>query len=188
MKKVWKKVLAFGLCGVLIFSVMPPLPVMAKNVQRNIATNSNAEKNENTPVATKSNADTANKATLSNALRAANSLGDIWDDWSGKTSFEFLNGTQGDGSEKKPFLIKNREQLMGLSELAAMGMMIPDAGGADYPGDYSGCFFALGGNIDMQGVDWIPIGFYGDSSESAGPIVNAFQGDFDGNGYTIRNF
>ena len=64
MKKVWKKVLAFGLCGVLIFSVMPPLPVMAKNVQRNIATNSNAEKNENTPVATKSNADTANKATL----------------------------------------------------------------------------------------------------------------------------
>lgn len=187
MKKVWKKVLAFGLCGVLIFSVMPPLPVMAKNVQRNIATNSNAEKNENTPVATKSNADTANKATLSNALRAANSLGDIWDDWSGKTSFEFLNGTQGDGSEKKPFLIKNREQLMGLSELAAMGMMIPDAGGADYPGDYSGCFFALGGNIDMQGVDWIPIGFYGDSSESAGPIVNAFQGDFDGNGYTIRN-
>ena len=187
MKKVWKKVLAFGLCGVLIFSVMPPLPVMAKNVQRNIATNSNAEKNEDTPVATKSNADTANKATLSNALRAVNSLGDIWDDWSGKTSFEFLNGTQGDGSEKKPFLIKNREQLMGLSELAAMGMMIPDAGGADYPGDYSGCFFALGGNIDMQGVDWIPIGFYGDSSESAGPIVNTFQGNFDGNGYTIRN-
>lgn len=39
-----EKVLAFGLCGVLIFSVMPPLPVMAKNVQRNIATNSNAEK------------------------------------------------------------------------------------------------------------------------------------------------
>ena len=48
---------------------------------------------------------------------------------------------------------KQREQLMGLSELAAMGMMIPDAGGADYPGDYSGCFFALGGNIDMQGVE-----------------------------------
>ena len=89
MKKVWKKVLAFGLCGVLIFSVMQPLPVMAKSVQRNIATNSNAEKNENTPVATKSNADTANKATLSNALRAVNSLGDIWDDWSEKRALNF---------------------------------------------------------------------------------------------------
>ena len=104
------------------------------------------------------------KASLSNAVRAINSLGNIWDSWSGKTSFEFLNGTQGDGSESRPFLIKNREQLMGLSELTAMGMTVPDAEGADYAGDYTGCFFALGGNIDMQGVDWIPIGFYRDSS------------------------
>ena len=35
------------------------------------------------------------KASLSNAVRAINSLGNIWDSWSGKTSFEFLNGTQG---------------------------------------------------------------------------------------------
>ncbi len=29
-----------------------------------------------------------------------------------ETSFEFLNGSQGEGTEEKPYLIKNREQLM----------------------------------------------------------------------------
>ncbi|WP_333645467.1 hypothetical protein [Lacrimispora sp.] len=117
----------------------------------------------------------------------SSSLGDVWDAWSGKTSFEFLSGSQGEGTEERPYVIKNREQLMGLSELAAMGMMIPEAEGAHYAGDYSGGYFALGGNIDLQGVDWIPIGFYRDSSENAGEIPYPFSGCFNGNGYTIRN-
>ncbi|MFT4104991.1 MAG: hypothetical protein QM657_04445 [Lacrimispora sp.] len=117
----------------------------------------------------------------------SSSLGDIWDAWSGKTSFEFLNGSQGEGTEARPYVIKNREQLMGLSELAAMGMTVPEAEGSHYTGDYSGCYFALGGNIDLQGVDWIPIGFYRDSSESAGEVPYPFGGYFNGNGYTIRN-
>ncbi len=120
-------------------------------------------------------------------LTAASSLGDIWDTWSGKTSFEFLSGNQGEGTEEKPYLIKNREQLMGLSELTAMGMLVPEAEGAKYAGDYSGCYFALGENIDLQGVNWIPIGFYWDSSEIAGEVPNSFNGHFDGNGKTIRN-
>lgn len=86
-----------------------------------------------------------------------------------------------------PFSIKNREQLMGLSELAAMGMTVQEGARNDYAGDYSGCCFALGGNLDLQGIDWIPIGFYGDSTEAAGEITNVFEGDFDGNGYTIKN-
>lgn len=121
------------------------------------------------------------------ALAASSSLGDIWDSWSGKTSFEFLSGNQGKGTEKRPYLIKNREQLMGLSELAAMGMTVREAEGTDYAGDYSGCCFALGGNIDLQGVDWIPIGFYRDSSEMAGDVPYPFSGQFDGNGYTVKN-
>ncbi|MFR3730022.1 hypothetical protein [Lacrimispora sp.] len=120
-------------------------------------------------------------------LAAASSLGDIWDTWSGKTSFEFLSGSQGEGTEEKPYLIKNREQLMGLSELTAMGMLVPEAEGAKYAGDYSGCYFALGADIDLQGVNWIPIGFYRDSSENAGEVPNPFCGYFDGNGKTIRN-
>ncbi len=115
------------------------------------------------------------------------SLGDIWDAWAGKTSFEFLSGNQGEGTKEKPFLIKNREQLMGLSELTAMGMMVPESGQTKYAGDYSGCYFALGGNIDLQGVNWIPIGFYRDSSENAGEVPYPFSGEFDGNGYIIKN-
>ncbi|WP_312427795.1 hypothetical protein [Lacrimispora sp.] len=115
------------------------------------------------------------------------SLGDIWDAWAGKTSFEFLSGNQGEGTKEKPFLIKNREQLMGLSELTAMGMMVPESGDTKYAGDYSGCYFVLGGNIDLQGVNWIPIGFYRDSSENAGEVLYPFSGEFDGNGYTIKN-
>ena len=118
---------------------------------------------------------------------ASSSLGDIWDAWAGKTSFEFLSGSQGEGTKEKPFLIKNREQLMGLSELTAMGMMVMEAEGTKYAGDYSGCYFALGGNIDLQGVDWIPIGFYRDSSESTGIVPYPFSGEFDGKGYTIKN-
>uniref|UniRef100_UPI0006D17827 hypothetical protein n=1 Tax=Clostridium sp. NkU-1 TaxID=1095009 RepID=UPI0006D17827 len=32
---------------------------------------------------------------------ASSSLGDIWDTWAGKTSFEFLSGTQGEGTKEK---------------------------------------------------------------------------------------
>ncbi|WP_349673845.1 Ig-like domain-containing protein [Lacrimispora sp.] len=126
-------------------------------------------------------------ASLLSTVPSSSSLGDIWDSWSGKTSFEFLSGSQGEGTEEKPYLIKNREQLMGISELTAMGMMVPDAEGAKYAGDYSGCYFALGANIDLQGVDWIPIGFYQDSSEKAGDVSHTFNGFFDGNGKTIKN-
>ncbi|MCQ5385680.1 hypothetical protein NO348_12700 [Hungatella hathewayi] len=196
-RRWWKKLLACHLCGILVFPAFCSYPVSALDLEggRKQAASSSAleafgeaEENGESQTATASDASRQEtKASLSNAVRAINSLGNIWDSWSGKTSFEFLNGTQGDGSESRPFLIKNREQLMGLSELTAMGMTVPDAEGADYAGDYTGCFFALGGNIDMQGVDWIPIGFYRDSSEMPGEVEYAFQGDFDGNGYTIRN-
>jgi uncharacterized protein YjdB len=126
-------------------------------------------------------------ASLLSSVPSSSSLGDIWDSWSGKTSFEFLSGSQGEGTEEKPYLIKNREQLLGLSELTAMGMMVPEAEGAKYAGDYSGCYFALSANIDLQGVDWIPIGFYQDSSEKAGEVSHTFNGFFDGNGKTIKN-
>ncbi|MDW2796495.1 hypothetical protein RZO55_02725 [Clostridium boliviensis] len=125
--------------------------------------------------------------SLLSSVPSSSSLGDIWDSWSGKTSFEFLSESQGEGTEEKPYLIKTKAQLMGLSELSAMGMTVPDAEGADYAGDYSGCYFALGSNIDLQGVNWIPIGFYRDSTENSGEVPYPFSGNFNGNGYTIKN-
>lgn len=136
---------------------------------------------------TASSSDGRRLASRSNAKLQTNSLGDIWREWNGKSSFEFLDGTQGNGSKEKPFLIENKEQLMGLSQLTAMGMMVPESGEEEYVGNYSGCSFALAGDIDLQGIDWIPIGFYRDSSEASGTVLQPFRGNFNGNGYEIRN-
>ena len=47
---------------------------------------------------------------------------------------------------------------MGLSLLAAGGMEIREGEGAN-PGDYSGVWFELARDIDLGGIQWIPIGF-----------------------------
>jgi uncharacterized protein YjdB len=198
MKKVMKGI-AYMLCTAMVMSTVPPWAVYAENgkfIEKTVqtATSSEADRDAELRKATASEAEEIQKSIPSSlptkiAVKAAafSSLGDIWDAWAGKTSFEFLSGSQGEGTKEKPFLIKNREQLMGLSELTAMGMMVPESGEAKYAGDYSGCYFALGGNIDLQGVDWIPIGFYRDSSENAGEVPFSFSGEFDGKGYTIKN-
>ena len=128
-------------------------------------------------------------ATSSMALSAVgkSSLGDIWDNWNG--DFSFLDGTAGDGSEKKPYQIKNKNQLMGLAQLAAMGMRVqPGEGNEEIIGSYDGKHFRLMSNIDLGGMEWNPIGYFRDSSEFSGEITNKFFGSFDGNGKTISNF
>lgn len=114
---------------------------------------------------------------------SASSLGDIWDGWAGDLTF--LNGQTGDGSKEAPYQIKNRNQLMGLSQLAAMGMSGRDG---EIVADYKGKYFELTGSIDLGGMKWNPIGFYGDSSELSGDVVNKFSGYFNGNGKTVSNF
>lgn len=192
MRKGTKQILSLCFAAVIagiIINFVRPCKVYAENGGEQSAAAATASEvhrdRENRRRATASEG-SATPAQAS-VLAASSSLGDIWDSWSGKTSFEFLSGSQGEGTEKRPYLIKNREQLMGLSELAAMGMTVREAEGTDYAGDYSGCCFALGGNIDLQGVDWIPIGFYRDSSEMAGEVPYPFSGQFDGNGYTVKN-
>lgn len=128
-------------------------------------------------------------ASASVALFAAgaSSLGDIWDGWGG--DFSFLNGNFGDGSEQKPYQIKNKSQLMGLSQLAAMGMRVQAGeGGGDIIGSYDGKYFKLMNHIDLGGMEWNPIGFYRDSSELHGDVSGKFYGHFDGNGKTVSNF
>lgn len=110
---------------------------------------------------------------------------DLWENWVGDLGF--LDGTRGDGSREKPFQISTKAQLMGLSRLAAMGMEIKEGEGT-YPGDYSGACFELTRDIDLGGMEWIPIGFYRNSSQIHSDHIPAFQGRFDGNGKTISNF
>lgn len=128
-------------------------------------------------------------ATASNSytLLAARSpgSGDLWNNWVGDLSF--LSGEKGEGTEEKPYQISTKAQLMGLSELAAKGMVIEEAEGT-YPGDYTGAYFILTRNIDLEGMEWMPIGFYCNESDFLTGEVRPFKGHFDGNGKTVSNF
>lgn len=126
--------------------------------------------------------------TSSNAARnpARSAVtGDIWSNWTGDISF--LSGSCGDGSKEQPYQISTKAQLMGLSELAAMGMKIGASEGT-YPGNYSGSYFELTRDIDLGGMEWIPIGFYRNGSEINRGESAWFEGYFNGNGKTISNF
>lgn len=111
--------------------------------------------------------------------------GNIWENWTGDLSF--LSGTRGDGTKEKPYQISTKEHLMGLSELAAMGMEIRETEGT-YPGNYKGAHFQLVKNIDLGGMNWIPIGFYRNEADFYLDEVCPFDGYFDGNGKTVSNF
>ena len=103
-------------------------------------------------------------ATGSNAAAftmRSSDTGTLWDGWIGDMGF--LSGKTGDGTRERPYQISTKAHLMGLSELAARGMEIRPSEGT-YPGDYSGAYFELAKNIDLGGMDWIPIGFYRDIS------------------------
>lgn len=111
--------------------------------------------------------------------------GDFWDNWVGDMSF--LSGKTGDGTKEKPYQISTKEQLMGLSALASNGMAVEEGEGT-YPGDYTGSYFELTRNIDLGGINWIPIGFFQNEADMAAGKVNPFQGHFDGRGKVISNF
>lgn len=78
--------------------------------------------------------------------------------------------TDGNGTENTPYIIKNRGQLINFSNQINNGENL-DA------------HFALGADIDLDGMEWTPIGifehYYGN---------DVFSGVFDGNGYEISNF
>lgn len=85
--------------------------------------------------------------------------GNSFDDDSGS----FVKGC---GSAQQPFIISNAQQLRSCAGL------INNCNGS------VGIHFALSGDIDLGGTEWTPIGD-GD---------HMFEGVFDGNGFTIRNF
>lgn len=111
--------------------------------------------------------------------------GNLWEHWT--ADFSFLNGKRGDGTKEHPYQISTKAHLMGLSELAAMGMMIEEEEGTQ-PGNYEGAYFELTRNLDLGGMEWIPIGFYRSESDFFTGEVYPFCGHFIGNGKTISNF
>ena len=93
---------------------------------------------------------------------------DVWD---GTVANGFAGGS---GTEADPYLISTGAQLAYLSKLS-------------YGNSYgSGQYFKLINSIDLNNIEWTPIGwndesrYYGQNSTTSG-----FRGYFDGNGYTI---
>lgn len=100
--------------------------------------------------------------------------------WTGNTASTFAGG---DGTDKRPFKISNGEELAYLAHKVNSGI------------DFNKCFFVLTNNIDLNNVEWIPIGSgftpkkkyeYSDYSKII-HVDNSFRGTFDGNGNVIYN-
>ena len=84
---------------------------------------------------------------------------DVWD---GTVATSFAKGV---GTENKPFIIEKASQLAFLAQQVNSGV------------DYSGKHFALACDLDLNDLEWTPIG----------NGIHAFMGFFDGKGHTIKN-
>ncbi len=83
--------------------------------------------------------------------------------------FEVSKELQGSGTEVTPYLIGNRADLLCFSQ------NLSEYNGEDNVISY----VALTADIDLGGIDWVPIGLYKNQG--------IFSGVFDGNGHTISN-
>ena len=176
MRKIQNRAAALGLCACM--AVLAPGESLALAANGGVASGSNAEMAvDEVLVASESNAAVFSMRSLM--------TGDLWKDWVGDLSF--LDGDKGDGTAESPYQISTKSHLMGLSELAARGMVIGESEGT-WPGDYNGAYFKLMKNIDLGGMDWMPIGFYQSEADLYVGDVQPFCGHFDGNGKTISNF
>lgn len=81
----------------------------------------------------------------------------------------YADGTQGDGSKDKPFLISNDMQLAKLAHDVNNGK------------SFSGKYFKLTKDIDLGKALWTPIGSWNPKTP------NFFAGKFDGDGHKISN-
>ena len=81
----------------------------------------------------------------------------------------YADGTQGDGSKDKPYLISNDMQLAKLAHDVNNGV------------SFSGKYFKLTKDIDLSKALWTPIGVTNPSK------TYFFDGKFDGDGHTINN-
>lgn len=124
---------------------------------------------------TPSNAEEDLTATLSNWKVFAvhtSEVGDLWENWSGKTVFS------GEGTRAEPYKIETLSELMGLSQRVASGE------------SFAGQYFEMTQDIYLDDLEsgmenWKPIGWYQNASQLSGDVEHSFQGHFDGGGHTV---
>ena len=94
---------------------------------------------------------------------------------------EFLSG--GSGTQDDPWLISTAADLKALADYINSGKAIDCDADADVCGgigNFHGYYFKQTADIDLQGVEWDPIGYDGEEG-------SYFAGNYDGSNYVIRN-
>lgn len=99
---------------------------------------------------------------LHNVIQSQNSTPNVSQEFRPITDNEFSGGN---GTQSNPYLITSSNQLIYLSERINSGKL------------NNGVYFALDADIDMAGVEFLPIGNGN----------NRFSSNFDGRGFTISN-
>lgn len=108
-----------------------------------------------------------------NNITADNTYYDVWDGTIA-TSFK-----AGDGSTKNPYQISTGAELAYFASLISEGNK-----------DYNSANYCLLNSIDLNGMEWTPIGFYEVKwiANRHKTTYNPFYGSFDGKACIIRNF
>ena len=94
---------------------------------------------------------------------------------------EFLSG--GSGTQDDPWLISTAADLKVLADYINSGKAADCDADADVCGgigNFHGYYFKQTADIDLQGVEWDPIGYDGEEG-------SYFAGNYDGSNYVIRN-
>ena len=88
--------------------------------------------------------------------------------WTGTIAESFNTG---DGSTQNPYVISNAEELAKLANDVNQG------------NNYSDSYFVLSDDIDLNGQEWTPIGYWKSDND-----YSYFKGKFDGKNHIIKNF
>ena len=94
-----------------------------------------------------------------------------------------------ENTDASEFTVHSAEDLAGLAALVngtaiAPATTLAATAPATVHESFAGKTVKLGGNVDLNGVNWTPIGRIGNTSTD---FTYAFKGTFDGQGYTISN-
>ena len=100
--------------------------------------------------------------------------GSSCDVWDGTIATGFAGGS---GTEEDPYLIATGAQLAYLAQEI----------NGNSNNTYYAQYYRLIGSIDLNGLEWVPIGsYYGNNGSTSANHI--FQGHFDGNGHTVSGF
>jgi len=85
-----------------------------------------------------------------------------------------LSSFEGEGTQQSPYLISDKEDLVAFSAAINSGSEV-DA------------YYKLTSDIDLEGEEWIPVGYYTEEFGVDSKYDRTFRGVFDGDGHTVSN-